>query len=85
MKFFKAVLACDMSYKKCLKSATKLNKALTRLEWDGIHIVKDDKYYIILKNGEVLVNPKEILDSKKKDWAIVEPTKRALDKINKLK
>lgn len=82
MRYFKSIIESNLTYKRGLKKATKLGYGLTRpSEWDGIHIVKNDKYYIILKNGEVLENPKEILDTKKKDWAMVEPTKRALEKI----
>lgn len=86
MRFFKSVIESNCTYKRGLKKAAKQNMALTRpSEWDGIHIVKDDNYYIVLKTGEVLVNPSDILDTKKKDWAIVEPTARALEKINNLK
>lgn len=84
MRFFKKIIENEMTYKKCLKKANKLGLAITRPEWDGIHIEVDGEYIILCKNGEIVKNPKEIFDVKKKDWMIVEPTNRALEKIKRV-
>ena len=83
MVFYKAILEKNLTYKQALKKA-KRGQAITRpAEWDGVHIETKDNYYIVLKSGEVLTNPEEILNADRtfKDWAVVVPTNRALDKI----
>lgn len=70
-----------MTYKRCMNTAKKNGLAFTRLEWDGLHMVIDGIYTILTKSGEVIKNPEEIMDIKKKDWAVVVPTKRALEKL----
>ena len=83
MVFYKAILEKNLTYKQALKKA-KRGQAITRpIDWDGIHIETKDSYYIVLKSGEVILNPEEIQNTDRtfKDWAVVVPTNRALDKI----
>ena len=84
MRYFKEILEDGLTYKKALKRAKKLGQAITRPnDWDGIHIETKEAYKILLANGNVLYNPQEIYDThrKIKDWAVVVPTKRALEKV----
>lgn len=85
MRYFKSVLETGLTYKQALKKAKKLKMAVTRPEeWDGIHIEVDKDYFIILKDGQVVANPEEIhnTERKYKDWAVVDITNRAMDKLN---
>ena len=83
MVFYKEILEKGLTYKQALKKARR-GQAVTRpAEWGGIHMEIKDSYYIVLKTGEVLVNPEEIQNTDRtcKDWAVVVPTKRALTKV----
>lgn len=54
----------------------------SRKEWSGFHFIRNGKYYIMLKTGEILINPKEVYCTDKNDWMIAFPTDEALLKIN---
>ena len=82
MRYYNAIKIKEMTYKRCAKKATKEGLAFTRPdEWDGLHMIVNDTYFILTRDGEVIKNPEKVFDTKKKDWAIVVPTRRALDKI----
>ena len=86
MRYYKAILEKNLTHKQALKLAKKLKKAITRpSEWEGIHCEDKNGYKILLKSGEVIINPEVIMNTKRtdKDWAVVEPTKRALKKIER--
>lgn len=49
---------------------------ISRLEWDGFHFVDiapdgEKTYVVVLKTGEMLFNPREIYDTDKNDWGVV--------------
>ena len=82
MRYYKEIIETNMTYKRCLNKATKLGLGITRpSEWDGVHILAGEEYRILTKQGEVIKNPAEIMDMKKKDWAIVRLTNRAEQKL----
>lgn len=82
MRYYNAIKVKEMTYKKCMNTAKKNGLAFTRpTEWDGIHMIVDGIYTILTKDGQVIRNPEEVFDTKKKDWAVVVPTKRALKKL----
>lgn len=81
MRYYKEIIEKDMTYKRCLNKATKTGCGITRPEWDGVHILVGEEYKILTKQGQVLVNPTEIMDTKKKDWQIVRLTNRAEEKL----
>lgn len=82
MRYYNAIKIKEMTYKRCMNRATKEGLAFTRPdEWNGIHMVIDGVYTILTKNGEIIKNPEQVMDIKKKDWAVVVPTKRAKAKL----
>ena len=51
---------------------------VTRKEWNGVHYINRwGEYCILLKTGEIIVNPIEILEKDEPDWIIVEITDEA--------
>ena len=85
MRYYNAIIEENLTYKRGLKKAKKMNLALTRpSEWDGFHIILGEDYFILLKNGQAIIYPKEVLNIKSKDWAIVKPTKRAIAKLKNI-
>lgn len=85
MRYYKAIAEENLTYKKAIKLAKKLGLAVTRPSvWEGIHMETKEAYKILLANGNVLYNPQEIYDTHRtiKDWAVVVPTERALNRLN---
>lgn len=84
MRYYKAIFENNLTYKRGINKATKLGFALTRPNQnDGFHIVLNKTYYILKADGEIIKNPEEITDLNAKDWAIVVPSKRALEKLKR--
>ena len=51
---------------------------ITRNEWDGVHfITKNFNYAILLKTGEVVLNPNEIYNRTSNDWLVVDINDKA--------
>ena len=55
----------------------------TRKEWDGVHYInRYGEYCILLKTGEIIVNPIEIMKMDEPDWIIVDISDEARMLIN---
>lgn len=86
MRYYKAIIEENLTYKQAIKKAKKMDKMITRPSvWDGVHVVTEEDYKILQRTGEILVNPDEIWNTERKykDWAVVEPTNRAIEIIKK--
>lgn len=82
MRYYKAQIEKNMTYKRALNKSKKLGVGISRpSEWDGVHFEIDGEHIIIKKDGSILKNPSEVYSVKAKDWAIVKPTKRAVKKL----
>jgi hypothetical protein len=84
MRYYNSMVAHNGPYWKALEYVKKYpGKAfITRPNWDGIHfITKQGDYAILLKTGEIMVKPENIMDMDKSDWMLVNPTKRAIELI----
>lgn len=56
----------------------------TRKCWSGVHYINRlGEYCILLKNGEIIVEPQTIFDKNEIDWVIVEITEEARNIIEK--
>lgn len=52
---------------------------LTRKEWGGIHYInRYGEYCILLKTGQIIINPVEVYKTDEPDWILVEATEEAL-------
>ena len=65
----------NLSYEQAKELANEGNY-ISRLEWDGFHFVDvapdgEKTYVVVLKTGEMLFNPREIYDTDKNDWGVV--------------
>lgn len=85
MKYWDNILLQGLSYDKAVSESHILDgdvqSFITRPEWDGVHFMVKDDYYILLKDGSILRNPKEIYSERKNDWMIVTITAEALEII----
>lgn len=77
MKYYNKILKGNLTYKEALEEMCK-NAIATRPEWDGVHMFRDGNYYIILKDGAVLINPTTVMDEDKLDWIIVVPNEECI-------
>ena len=81
MKYWDKAIVKDLSYDEAEKQA-KENRLcyITRPEWEGFHFYdKLGDYCILLKNGDLVIFPKEIYDKDKNDWMVVSITDDALE------
>lgn len=75
------------NYKQIYKvvKENKTESFMTRMEWDGVHfLTKNGTYAILLKSGEVLVNPNSVYRTDYDDWLLVTITDEATDILQKL-
>lgn len=85
MRYYKAQIEEKMTYKKALNKAKKLGLAITRpSDWDGIHLEINGEYVILEKDGSIIKKPEKVNATKAKDWSIVIPTNRALNKLKEI-
>lgn len=87
MKYYSRTILRNLTYKQALNAMEK-GCSVSRKNWDGIHLIYNKRYIILLKSGEIMENPKEIYDTDKNDWCIVYPTeeaKRVLEKHFRLR
>lgn len=55
---------------------------LTRKEWNGVHYINRHKEYcILLKNGEIIINPIEVFKMDEPDWILVEVDEKTMKLI----
>lgn len=74
MKYYSHSVIRNMSYELAVQAMDK-GCVVSREEWDGVHLKYNNDYIIILKTGEIIINPEELYCTDKKDWCIVMPTK----------
>lgn len=85
MKYWVIALKCGLNYEQAKDYARRYRPIyITRPEWNGVHFfnVYGD-YCILLKTGEVVINPEEIYDTDKDDWIEVIITTDAVRTIEK--
>lgn len=68
-------LGFKLSYEDALEQA-KNGCFISREDWSGFHFIDiapdgTETYIIVLKDGNIMFNPKEIYDTDKEDWGVV--------------
>ncbi len=78
-KFWDKVLLQGLSYDKAVKESFLVegDSFITRPEWNGVHFMVKDDYFILLKDGSILRNPEDVHGLDKEDWMIVTITAEA--------
>lgn len=66
------ILKKGLTYEQAKHALLETGAIITRPEWKGYHFRYFENYGIRLANGKVILNPKEIYDTDKKDWMIVD-------------
>lgn len=66
-------LTFEEAYERCKQGAY-----ITRPEWNGFHYMEGGVYKIMLKEGYILEEPKEIQGKEENDWCVVEITLEAI-------
>lgn len=88
MKHYKEAKLSELSYQTVVEVSGILDGTgeafITRPEWDGVHFMVKDDYFILTKDNNLIANPKEVYDLDKSDWMIVEVTDEAKELINTL-
>ena len=77
IRLYSTIYINNLSYEEALIHC-KSGAYITRPEWNGFHYMEGDDYKIMLKEGIVLENPKEIQGKGENDWCVVEITMEAL-------
>ena len=77
IRLYSTVYKNNLSYEDALEQC-KRGAYITRPEWNGFHYIENGVYKIMLKEGLILEDPKEVFDKDKNDWCIVEITMEAL-------
>lgn len=77
VRLYSTVYKNNMSYEDALEQC-KRGAYITRPEWNGFHYIENGVYKIMLKEGLILEDPKEVFDKDKNDWCVVEITMEAL-------
>lgn len=58
------------------------NVFMTRKEWLGVHYVnRHGEYCILLRSGNIIVNPPEVYKTDESDWILVDISEEAKDLI----
>lgn len=73
LKYYNEVVVDRLKYKDAVTMEDFKNGeyGITRPEWLGMHFIRNGKYYILLKTGEVIESPDHIFDIDKEDWSLV--------------
>lgn len=77
VRLYSTVYMNNLSYEEALERA-KHGAFITRPEWNGFHYIENGMYKIMLKEGYILEEPKEIYGKEENDWCVVEITMEAL-------
>lgn len=77
VRLYSTVYKNNLSYENALEQC-KRGAYITRPEWNGFHYIENGVYKIMLKEGLILEDPKEVFDKDKNDWCVVEITMEAL-------
>lgn len=73
-------IVCYWDYPEVYKAMNEYREVLfvTRKEWDGVHYINRwGEYCILLKTGDIVVDPIEIYKKDEPDWIEVEITEEA--------
>ena len=76
------VIESSLTFEEAYEHISTYQKTsfVTRPEWKGVHFMSDNRYYILLKTGEVIEVKIEDVESKNKhDWSIVTITDEAVE------
>lgn len=82
MKYWEREIFKNLKYNEAERAIrnTTPTHYITRPEWEGVHFYnKYGDYCILLKSGEVVVEPEEIYDTDKQDWMVVSITEQAVE------
>lgn len=77
IRLYSTVYKNNLRYEDALEQC-KRGAYITRPEWNGFHYIENGVYKIMLKEGLIIEDPKEVFDKDKNDWCIVEITMEAL-------
>lgn len=77
IRLYSTVYKNNLSYEDALEQC-KRGAYITRPEWNGFHYIENGVYKIMLKEGLILEDPKEVFDKDKNDWCVVEITMEAI-------
>lgn len=77
VRLYNTIYKNNLRYEDALEQC-KRGAYITRPEWNGFHYIENGVYKIMLKEGLILEDPKEVFDKDKNDWCIVEITIEAL-------
>lgn len=79
------ILQEGLTYEQAREELLENGVIITRPEWKGYHFRYFNHYGIRLADGEIILNPKEIYDTDKNDWMIVDlEDSEVIDTFNKL-
>lgn len=88
MKHYEKIIVSELSYESVVEASGILDGQgdafITRPEWDGVHFMVKDDYFILTKENKLIANPKDVYDLEKDDWMLVEATDHAKELINVL-
>lgn len=73
LKYYNEIIVDRLKYKDAVTMEDFKNGeyGITRPEWLGMHFIRNGKYYILLKTGEVIESPEHVFDTDKEDWLLV--------------
>lgn len=77
IRLYSTVYMNNLSYEEALIHC-KRGAYITRPSWNGFHYIENNVYKIMLKEGYILENPKEIQGKGENDWCVVDITLEAL-------
>ena len=77
IRLYSTVYMNNLTYEEALVHC-KSGAYITRPEWSGFHYIENGIYKIMLKEGHILENPKEIQCKGESDWCVVDITMEAL-------
>ena len=77
IKLYSTIYVNNLSYETALERA-KQGAYISRPDWNGFHYIEGKDYKIMLKEGFIITNPKEIQCKEMNDWCVVEITMEAL-------
>lgn len=71
-ELIKTILQEGLKYEQALYELEENGALISRPEWKGYHFRYFDNYGIRMADGEVIVNPKEVYDTDKNDWMVID-------------
>lgn len=77
VRLYSTVYINNLRYEDALRHCEN-GAYITRPEWNGFHYMEGGTYKIMLKEGIIIENPKEIYGKGENDWCVVDITMEAL-------